>query len=246
MVEKNEAEAYRLYEQLAEIYQDPEALYIVAMHSKDISTRRETYADFSIIAQDWLELSATKGYSKAMVEMGKICKMKYKTSHGSPEEGYAILEKAIQWFSKAATVNEAEGSFELGWCEIEKRIKKNKVADMEKMKMLCDEIMALFQNALKYGCKKAYYGIGLLYNSNWVLDEADREQHARQSFDCFMKAAESGEVDPYSHPYLHLGSFYQNGSSFVHQDIHRAKKFFSMGASLGDSACMLELDDYID
>lgn len=175
-------------------------------------------------AKKMFEDAAAKGFAAANRLLGAI----YENGMGGTAKD---LEKAVEYYTKAANGNDAQALFRLGnYFEAgltEGEGDKAKVVIQKNDKSALD----LYRLAAQNGLPEAFFNVGVYYETGTVVDK-DPEK----AFTYFLRAANNGLAQAQ----FRLAGLYQNGTG-VAQDVVAAKGWYQLAADRGNVAAQISL-----
>lgn len=175
-------------------------------------------------AKKMFEDAAAKGFAAANRLLGAI----YENGMGGTAKN---LEKAVEYYTKAANGNDAQALFRLGnYFEAgltEGEGDKAKVVIQKNDKSALD----LYRLAAQNGLPEAFFNVGVYYETGTVVDK-DPEK----AFTYFLRAANNGLAQAQ----FRLAGLYQNGTG-VAQDVVAAKGWYQLAADRGNVAAQISL-----
>lgn len=175
-------------------------------------------------AKKMFEDAAAKGFAAANRLLGAI----YENGMGGTAKN---LEKAVEYYTKAANGNDAQALFRLGnYFEAgltEGEGDKAKTVIQKNDKSALD----LYRLASQNGLPEAFFNVGVYYETGTVVDK-DPEK----AFTYFLRAANNGLAQAQ----FRLAGLYQNGTG-VAQDVVAAKGWYQLAADRGNVAAQISL-----
>lgn len=175
-------------------------------------------------AKKMFEDAAAKGFAAANRLLGAI----YENGMGGTTKS---LEKAVEYYTKAANGNDAQALFRLG-NYFEAGLTEGEGDKAKEIVQKNDKsALDLYRLAAQNGLPEAFFNVGVYYETGTVVDK-DPEK----AYTFFLRAANNGLAQAQ----FRLAGLYQNGTGAA-QDVVAAKGWYQLAAERGNVAAQIAL-----